>query len=909
MLIRCAQILSLLFTSPSRKRDFSVRWAFVAAMFAILPSGAVQADTAGKYLIPSWGDITLVYGPGTDAAMDSEHAMDAMVKHWKARGFTGVFLRTDFAQFLPGSVVRNPTNTQKNASLAVAWHIIDEVQKKCDPHMALSTAAKKYGFEYWMFHPYVYSEGAPKDAGVDGPGRMVPWSYEHRYEYEHPEVITVDRQGNKQWMVPEYAYPGARADKAAEFAHMAKTYRPTGIIASMRSESSQLIDPPDSGDQYGYNQIVVDEMKAMYNVDILTDPRFDYKSSGFNIHDPMVENWRNLRGSHITELYREIHTAMKQVDPNVKFGVALSGEYVGPILGNARLEWRKWIDEGIVDAIILPVTFEATYDLNCAKKGYLTDTRNGVGTVSAETVKQYILKSSHPQIQVINSGAPSYFYPDPPQGADAWQCDAWYDTYTIAWYQRWGQWLNDLHDFGSIKFLEQSFDDFPVKSSAISGGFGDMRYHPDIRSCPGVWYPLGDGSDDLPYVQTEVKRGHSGSAIAITGKGLMGVHQSSPDRSLCTGLVDTAIANGNATFSWWLYRTSAASSLTTCFTDNGGTLRDVSVRIEPTSGRLSYTDGSRWITTDRIAPVGQWFQTNIDVDLDARKYSAFIGKEKLPICAGIDFAGPTDRTIEMPGVNVPIKVPAYRTFGSVIFSPSEGSREKIYLDDVLVAWKPNLHFTTPGSQTLLSDTFEDAKAGLTVIGQNWRVLDQPDSHHAFFIQNTTSYGPGVQCVQASGGGTLAADLNGKLTPASNQKVVVDLDVFVRSDKDFPYITPDPATRSSHSVTIALEGASSGSPFAALQTIGGTWRLWDGHQFKDTQKLVTYDVWEHLQMTIDSTSKSYQLVVQPIGELPTLIGRAACGDSLNQDEQLSLTIKPSNEPDHVSCYDNVQVTCD
>lgn len=884
-----------------------VRLGVVALIIAIFQCRPVHADPAGKYLIPSWGDITLVYGPDTDAAMDSERAMDNIVKHWKARGFTGVFLRTDFAQFLPDSVILNPTNVQKNQSLAVAWRIIDDVQAKFDPHKALSKASKKYGFEYWMFHPYIYSDGAPKDVGVEGPGRMIPWSYERRYLAEHPEVITVDREGNKQWMVAEYAYPGARADKTAEFAYMAKTYHPTGIIASMRSESSQLIPPPDSGDQYGFNQIVVDEMKAKYNVDILTDPRFDYKkSSGFNIHDPMVENWRNLRGSHITDLYREIRSAMKQADPNVKFAVHLSGEYVGPIIGNARLEWRKWIDEGIVDAIILPVTFEATYDLDCAKKGYLTDTRNGVGTVTADQVKQYILKSGHPEIKVINSGAPSYFYPDPPQGADAWQCDAWYDVYTFAWYERWGQWLADLHDFGSIKFLKQGFDDFPVRNTAISGGFGDMRYHPDIHSCPGVWYPLGDGSDDLPYVQTEVKRGQSGSAIALTGKSLMGVHDASPDRSLCTGMLDTAIANGKATLSWWLYRENAKNSLTVCFTENAAQLRDVSVRIEPTSGRLSYADGSRWVSTDRIAPVGQWFQTNIDVDLDTRKYSASIGNEKLPICNGIDFAGPTDRTIEQPGVNVPIKVPAYRTFGTVIFTPAEGSRDVIYLDDVLVDWKPVLHFVSPGRQTLLSETFEGAKPGSTDIGKNWRVFDRPN---AFFIQNSTSYGPGAQCVQASGGGTLAADLGGKLTPTSNRKVVVDMDLFIRSDKDFPYITPDPTTRSSHSVTIALEGAMSGSAFASLETKGGTWRLWDGHQFKDTQKLVTYDVWEHVQIAVDSASRSYQLVVQPIGELPSLVGQAACGDSLSPDEKLRLTIKPSDEPGHVSCYDNVLVSGD
>jgi hypothetical protein len=359
-------------------------------------------------------------------------------------------------------------------------------------------------------------------------------------------------------------------------------------------------------------------------------------------------------------------------------------------------------------------------------------------------------------------------------------------------------------------------------------------------------------------------------------------------------MLDTAIANGKATLSFWLYRPNTKNSLTVCFTDSGAELRDVSVRIEPTSGRLSYTDGTRWVATDLVAPVGQWFKTNIEVDLDSRKYSASLGNKKLPICDAINFAGPNDRTIELAGVNVPIKVPAYRTFGAVVFTPTEGSHEAIYLDDVLVAWK------------FLSDDFEADKPGSNDIGHNWRVLGEPN---AFFIQNTTSYGPGGNCVEAAGGGTLASDLEGKLTPASNRKIVLDMDLFVRSDKDFPYITPDPTTRSSHSVTIALQGTTSGAAFASFETNGGTWRLWDGREFKDTQKLVTYDVWQHVQIAVDSAKRSYQLVVQPIGELPSFIGQAACGDSVGSDERLSLAIKPSGEPGHVSCYDNVVVTGD
>ncbi len=679
-------------------------------------------------------------------------------------------------------------------------------------------------------------------------------------------------------------------------------------MASMRSESSQLIDPPNSGDQYGFNQPIVDAMKAKYNVDILTDPRFDYKSPSFNIHDPMVENWRDLRGTYITQLYREIRQAMKAADPNVKFAVCLSGEYVGPIIGNAKLEWRKWIDEGIVDAIALPVTFEATYDLDASNKGYLTDVRAGVGSVTTDEVKQYILHSAHPEIKVIETGAPAYFYPPPARGADAWQCDIWYDTYDIAWAQRWQQWMSDLRQTGSIKFFAQTFDDFPVKSTGISGGYGDGRYNPDLHACPGVWYPLGDGSSALAYVQQDVHRGDTGNAIELTGKDVMAVHQCCPDRSLYAGTNDTAIANGKATFSFWINRQTAQSALTVYFTGTTNYEKDVAVRVEPGSGNLSYADHSNWVKTDQVVPVGTWSEITIEVNLDAMTYSAEFGESRSPICHDIGIAPAVKRFVELNGVNQQIEVPSYRIFNALMFVPPEGQKDAVYLDDVSVDWVPTLYFSEPGKRSFLADTFENDSVGSSDFGSNWHVENPTDSQRSFFIQNTTSFGSGVKCVEANGGGKLTADFGQQLTPASaNGKIVLDLDVFLRSNKDYPYLLPDPSTRSAHSFSISFQPSGSDSAFVSIDNNGGTWRLWNGTQFIDTGKLVTYDVWQHLQVAVDLNSKTYALVAQPVGGLPTPIGSTGFSNTLDNNQSIQLVIKPSKEPDHISCYDNVVVT--
>lgn len=880
---------------------------FLLLAIAVVTQVYVTAEERQiRNVIPSWGDITLVYGPGTDAAMDTPEAMDRMVKHWKGRGFTGVYLRSDLDQFPPGEVIRHPRAAMQNPGLAVYWNIVDEIMAKADPHKTARAAAEKHGFEYWLSHPHIYSEGAPVDVGEEGLGRMVPWSYMIKYHRDHPEVITIDREGNKQWMVPEYAYPGLRTYKAAEFAYMAKAYNPSGIIASMRSETSQLIDPPAHADQFGFNQPVVDDMKRLYSVDIMTDPRFDWKSASFQSDDEMVQKWRELRGSYITELYREIRQAMRKANPKVKFAVLLSGEYVGPLMGNARLDWRKWVDEGIVDVLIVGATFEATLDPDADKKGYLTNTRFGKGTVSVDQVKKYIKASKNPGIQVIQTGAPSYFYPPAPDNADGWQCDAWYDAYVLAIYQRWEQWKKDLADFGSIKFFEQDFDGFKPKDPGQAGGIGDGRHHPDLRSSPGVWYKVGDATDNRPYIQSQVKRGASGNAVAFTGKDLTAIHYSSPDRSLLTGQMDTAICNGKARMSYWVYRASEGNSLTTYFSGNAAHERDVAVRVAAKTGRLSYASGDQWIEANAFVPMNQWYPIAIEVNVDALTYSAFAGEKAQAIASDIPIAPPKDRFVSHHGEEtVRHKVPSYRIFNALVFVPTEGSTEPIYMDDVLVQWQPTMHYTASGKNVVATENFEKLKPYAKEFSGGWKAITE-FAKPAFFVERTTSYGEGVHCLRASGGGLFQSDLGQKLTPASaGGLITVDLDLFIRSDKDFPYILPDPTTRSKHHAVIGLQGAS--KPFALAKPVDGTWRIWDGTAYKDTGKTMHYDVWNHVQLSINTRENKWKLIVQPIGEMPAVVGEGSCGAGVQPGEKLRLVIQPSDTPENISCFDNLSVT--
>ena len=88
---------------------------------------------------------------------------------------------------------------------------------------------------------------------------------------------------------------GARSSKVDEFKFYAQQCGVKNFIACLRTESYQIQPEPNMADQFGFNQPVVDAMLAQYDVNIMTDPRFNCYNSA-NLHDPMVENWRTLRG-------------------------------------------------------------------------------------------------------------------------------------------------------------------------------------------------------------------------------------------------------------------------------------------------------------------------------------------------------------------------------------------------------------------------------------------------------------------------------------------------------------------------------------------------------------------------------------------------------------------------------------
>jgi hypothetical protein len=377
--------------------------------------------------------------------------------------------------------------------------------------------------------------------------------------------------------------------------------------------------------------------------------------------------------------------------------------------------------------------------------------------------------------------------------------------------------------------------------------------------------------------------------------------------------LDNAVTNGTCTFEYWLFRDSEKSSLSVYFQSGDNHEKDVGLSIANETGNIRYSRNGNWVDSNCHVPTQKWYKLTIQLDCDQQVYSAYAGNENsVVLCENVAYSKPKARYVSQPGVNVPIPVPAYRVFDQLAFMPEGQIGTVTYIDDVSVKWVPTLHYAEPGKQLCFADDFEqhaadarihDKKAGA---GGKWEVLSS-DSNSCF-VDNDTSFGEGIKCLHAAGGADIIAELDNDSCSTLSDFVTLDFDIFVRSDKKFPYMIPDPTTKSKHRVTVAL-GNSEEIPLFGVHAGDGKWQYWDGTTYVESDVRINYDVWNHVQIALDMSTQSCRIVVQPLGELPTLVATAEYEPKANTYGRHRLRISTSNTPGHLSCYDNILVTCD
>jgi hypothetical protein len=165
-------------------------------------------------------------------------------------------------------------------------------------------------------------------------GQHVAWQSD--LTRRHPEWLVVDRTGRtRQWGVVCLAYPEARRAFVERWLSLLEGTAFTGLFVCLRSQSR----PAQHADQFGFNEPVRTEYAARFGRDIRNED-FD------------VEAWRDLLGSYLTMLLRELRTALRPSGRLLGVGVP-RGDIIGPPLGNMTLGWREWMRHDLADALVV----------------------------------------------------------------------------------------------------------------------------------------------------------------------------------------------------------------------------------------------------------------------------------------------------------------------------------------------------------------------------------------------------------------------------------------------------------------------------------------------------------------------------------------------------------------------------
>ena len=299
----------------------------VPFLLLILP---VQAKE--KLMILSWGDVIWQHkGEGT-AQLDTPEKVAEAARIWKERGVDRVLFRADDFRVLLFHRIRPGYNN----AYAQEWL---ETTKRAWEQGLLEVAVKaihEQGMKVDMWIT-IFDEGCPEHVLYSDSDFF---SWQSHFTRENPHVLSADRsltanQRKVHWGVMEYAYPEVRGYMLSVIRAFSDPLDFDGVFLSVRSHSP----PAEHADQFGFNEPVVKEFQRRYGRNIL-QTSFD------------LEKWRELRGEYLTQFLGEVKEHLRKKRQTLSIGVA-QGDHIGPPFGNMKLQWRRWISEGIIDSLVV----------------------------------------------------------------------------------------------------------------------------------------------------------------------------------------------------------------------------------------------------------------------------------------------------------------------------------------------------------------------------------------------------------------------------------------------------------------------------------------------------------------------------------------------------------------------------
>ena len=279
----------------------------------------------------SWGDH-LIFGEG-DGRLDTLPAVRRRLKSWKSDlGAEIIHWRCTRdrikGKFFQG---RGYRHFYRSRTKPIEWDVFKEVPRY----------AHDIGLKVFLYVT-LFDEGWPLL-----PKRVREVSYHNKLHCQHvtwqsdfsrnnPHYTLVNRTlKNYQWGVLCLAYPEVRRHFIKRFQTLLAAGNFEGLFVCLRSQSR----PADFADQFGFNKPIRDEFLQRYGRDIW-------------IEDFDIARWRDLLGEYLTVFFMELKESLISSHKVLAIG-APRGNVLGPPLGNTSLQWKSWVEKGIVDQLIV----------------------------------------------------------------------------------------------------------------------------------------------------------------------------------------------------------------------------------------------------------------------------------------------------------------------------------------------------------------------------------------------------------------------------------------------------------------------------------------------------------------------------------------------------------------------------
>ncbi|MBI3360261.1 MAG: hypothetical protein HY023_04040 [Chloroflexi bacterium] len=279
----------------------------------------------------SWSDH-LVFGEG-DGRLATPNAVRRRMECWRDELGAAIIhwrlMRTRIkGRFHAARGRRHPTVAR---SRHVDWDDFEVV-----PRLAHEAGLKVYLYvalfdEGWPLAPQKVREISYHN-GMHG--QHVAWQSE--FSRQHPEYAVLDRIGaRRQAGVLCLAYPEVRAHFRDRFLGLLAGRDFDGLFVCLRSQSR----PADFADQFGFNEPVRREFQLRHGRNICAQD-FD------------LQAWRDLLGEYLTTCLAELRNELRPAGLRLAVGAA-RGDVLGPPLGNTTLQWREWVERGLIDELVI----------------------------------------------------------------------------------------------------------------------------------------------------------------------------------------------------------------------------------------------------------------------------------------------------------------------------------------------------------------------------------------------------------------------------------------------------------------------------------------------------------------------------------------------------------------------------